>query len=99
MDTVDINIKKFIQKKYYTCVVVEILMRHYNFKITSDTVINDVRTLQLISLQYGNVEIKTQLGYYDCYIKKTKEHIIIKIIFNYHNAVYEYEAYNYLNDV
>jgi hypothetical protein len=99
MDTVDNNIKKFIQKKYYSCVVIEILMRHYNFKIVSDTVINDIRTLQLSSLYYGNIEMKTQFGYYDYYIRKTKEHIIIKTMLNYYETVYEYEGYNYLNDV
>jgi hypothetical protein len=98
MDIVDNNIKKFVQRKYYSCVVAEILMRHYNFKITSDTVFNDIRTLQLNSLQYGNIEIKAQFGYYDYYTKKTKEYILIKTIFNYHEIVYEYEGHNYLND-
>ena len=99
MDELHFNIKKIMERNYYSCSTIDILMRHYNFKITSDTVLNDLRTLWLESYYYGKIKMNAKFGYYDDIIKRCKEQIILTHIYNYKEISYEWNGYNYYNNI
>ena len=95
MDDIIFNISKIVKRKYYSCVAIEILMRHYNFKITSDTVLNDVRTLWLNSQSYGKIKMNMQFGYYDNIIKNCKEYITLCYFNGQTEMSFEWMGMNY----
>lgn len=91
-------IKKIIKEKYYSCSVIDILIKNYNFKIMSDNVLNDVRTLWLDSYYYGKIKMNMKFDYYNEAIKRCKEHIILIHTYDYNETTYEWLGYNYYMD-
>ena len=86
--------KSIINKKYFLLIVLEDLIMYFNFIISSDTFLNDTRTIVLINNYNEKITIKSIINSYPGIGENYVEKYSIKFI-NYSNKQFLFDCNGY----